>query len=254
MRQLLQIFYVIYAFLLFLIGLLILFPGVILAVLIGQPAGGNLVIRMCRVWSDCWLFAVAIRNRTITAEPINPGRHYVFVANHISYLDIPVIFQSIRKNSFRVLGKYEMSKIPIFGILYRLAVVLVDRSSNANRAKSMQVLKKILDQNISILIFPEGTFNLTDKPLKHFYDGAFRIAIETGTAIKPLVYLDTVELMHYNSPLSLRPGISRVVILPEISVKGLTLADVPLLKKMVFDEMEKTIIAYRTPLTVATSS
>jgi 1-acyl-sn-glycerol-3-phosphate acyltransferase len=244
-RKFFHTLYVIYAIVLFVVGLLIIFPGVLFAILLGNPGGGNLVIKLCRAWSDCWLFVIGIRNRSIILEPIDPNRHYVFVANHTSYLDIPIIFQSIRKNSFRVLGKSEMSKIPVFGTLYKLAVVLVDRSSNAHRAKSMEILKKTLDQNISILIFPEGTFNETGNPLKKFYDGAFRIAIETNTPIKPTVYLDTIKLMHFSSPLRLKPGVSRVVILPEIPVEGYTLQNLEQLKQQVYAAMEAAIIKYR---------
>ncbi len=244
--KMLRGFYLLYAYILFVVGLLIIFPFVIAAVFLGQPTGGNFVIHLCRGWSDAWLFLIGIRSKTIVEEPIDPKRHYVFVSNHISYLDIPVIFQGIRKNNFRVLGKIEMSKIPLFGTVYKLAVVLVDRSSAEGRAKSLRTLGKLLNQNISILIYPEGTFNETGEPLKSFYDGAFKMAIETQTAIKPIVYPDTIHLMHYRSVFSLRPGVSRIVVLPEIPVEGLTLADLPTLKKKVYEQMEKCIIEQRS--------
>ena len=114
-RKSLHLLYVVYAMSLFVAGLIIIFPGVLFSLVAGQPASGNFVIRLCRGWSDCWLFLIGIRSKTIKEEPIDPSRHYVFVANHISYLDIPVIFQAVRKNPIRVLGKVEMSKIPVFG-------------------------------------------------------------------------------------------------------------------------------------------
>ncbi len=236
--------YIFYSYLLFVVGLLIIFPGVLVALLLGQPAGGNLVIKLSRAWSDGWLFLIGIRHKNIVEAPIQTNRHYVFVANHISYLDIPLIFQAVRKNPIRVLGKIEMSKIPVFGLLYRLAVVLIDRSSNKSRADSIVRLCEVLEKNISIFIFPEGTFNEGRKPLKHFYDGAFRMAIETQTPIKPIVYLDAVNRMHYKSLFSLTPGISRAVILPEIDVTSYTIADVGLLKQNTFDAMEACIILY----------
>jgi 1-acyl-sn-glycerol-3-phosphate acyltransferase len=216
-----------------------------LSLLAGQPSSGNFVIRLCRGWSDCWLFLIGIRNKTITEEPIDPSRHYVFVANHISYLDIPIIFQAIRKNPIRVLGKIEMSKIPVFGTLYKLATVQVDRSDSKARAKSLDVLRNVLDKNISIFIFPEGTFNETGNPLKKFYDGAFRMAIETNTPIKPVVFLDTHKLMHYSSPLRLKPGLSRVVILPEVPVENITMDNLPELKEKVYKAMYQAILTHR---------
>jgi 1-acyl-sn-glycerol-3-phosphate acyltransferase len=239
-----QFLYCLYAFVLFVTLLLLISPVILIALLLQQPASGNLTIRISKFWSDAWLFLIGIRHVNIEQQPIDAGQHYVFVANHISYLDIPLIFQAIRHNMIRVLGKVEMSRIPVFGSLYRLAVVMVDRSNAEKRAKSVLVLKKMLAQNISIFIFPEGTFNETGFPLKTFYDGAFRVAIETQTAIKPIVFLDSKDLMHYSSVWNLRPGVSRSVILPAIPVEGLTLADLDALKKQVYDLMESTIIEY----------
>ena len=243
-RKYLHVLYVVYAILLFVIGLLVIFPFVLLAILFGHPASGNFVIKLCRGWSDYWLFCIGIRNKTIIEEKIDASKHYVFVANHVSYLDIPVIFQSIRKNHIRILGKIEMAKIPVFGTLYKLATVQVDRSDNKGRAKSLENLRKVLNKNISIFIFPEGTFNETGNPLKNFYDGAFRMAIETGTPIKPIVNLDTKKLMHYSSPMKLRPGVSRMVILPEVAVDGLKMEDITTLKSKVHQIMEEAIVKY----------
>ncbi|MFX8832871.1 lysophospholipid acyltransferase family protein, partial [Acinetobacter baumannii] len=86
----------------------------------------------------------------------------MFVANHISYMDIPAIVSGIHQ-PYRALGKYEMVKVPVFGWIYRAAVILVDRSSQEKRAKSVRALKSALSKHISILIFPEGTFNITEQ-------------------------------------------------------------------------------------------
>jgi 1-acyl-sn-glycerol-3-phosphate acyltransferase len=237
-------FYLLYCYVSFIAGLFIVFPFVLLAATLGQPKAGNFVIKLSRIWSDGWLFLIGVFHKNLVESPIDPNRHYVFVANHISYLDIPLIFQAIRKNSFRVLGKIEMSKIPVFGLLYRLAVVLIDRSSPQSRAKSIVQLQKTLHQNISIFIFPEGTFNESKQPLKDFYDGAFRIAIETQTPIKPIVFLDAVNRMHYKSIFSITPGRSRAVHLPEIPVNGYSLDDVAKLKNTTFEAMEACIKKY----------
>lgn len=244
LKKIVYPFYLAFAYLTFVAGLLIIFPGVLLALLIGQPTAGNMVIRLSRAWSDGWLFLIGVRPTIMTESPVDPNKHYVFVANHISYIDIPLIFQGIRKNSFRVLGKIEMSKIPVFGLLYRLAVVLIDRTSAKSRAESISKLQEVLNQNISIFIFPEGTFNESKKPLKNFYDGAFRIAIETQTPIKPIVFLDAVNRMHHKSIFSITPGPSRAVQLPEIPVNGYTQDDIATLKKATFDAMEACILKY----------
>jgi 1-acyl-sn-glycerol-3-phosphate acyltransferase len=153
-------------------------------------------------------------------------------------MDIPCIIRSIHQ-PLRILGKHEMVKYPVFGIIYRMVVVLVDRSSTEKRAKSVRALKAALQKGISIFIFPEGTFNETGKPLKDFYDGAFRIAIEMQTPIKPILFIDTHKRMHYKNIWQLNPGICRTVYLNEIPVDGYTLKEVLLLKNKVHAIMEE---------------
>jgi 1-acyl-sn-glycerol-3-phosphate acyltransferase len=105
-------------------------------------------------------------------------------------------------------------------------------------------MKEFLGKHISIFIFPEGTFNETGAPLKDFYDGAFRIALETETPIKPVLFVDTIHRLHFKSVLSLTPGISRVVFLEEVPVDGLSIQDLPQLKQKVYNVMKKGLMRY----------
>jgi 1-acyl-sn-glycerol-3-phosphate acyltransferase len=240
-----RILFTIYALLVFTGFLLLIFPLVIIASFFGKIRGGNFIYKLCIAWADVLLFAVGIRTKYIIEQATDPLKSYVFLFNHIAYIDIPVIMKATRGRQFRILGKAELAKVPIFGFLYRNAVVLVDRSSAANRAKSVRQLKSILAKGISIVLSPEGTFNTTHRPLKEFYDGAFRIAIETQTPIKPLLFLDVYDRMNYNSIFSLTPGISRIVYLAEVSVDGLTIKDVPMLKEKVYRQMEEALVRYK---------
>lgn len=149
------------------------------------------------------------------------------------------------RQPLRILGKAEMGKVPVFGIIYNAAVVPVLRGSAANRAKSVKTLKSVLSKEISIYIAPEGTFNMTDKPLIDFYDGAFRLAIETQTPIKPLLFLDAVDRLHWRSIFSLTPGKLRTVYLDEISPEGFTPFDVQAYKQKVYDTMEAKLNEYK---------
>jgi len=187
---------------------------------------------------------LGLHHITLPGPEPDPRKQYVFVANHISYLDIPLILRVIRRHSFRVLGKAEMRKVPIFGYIYSRAVVMVDRSTPDQRSKSARELIGVLRQGISVFIFSEGTFNETRDPLKGFYDGAFRIAIETQTSVKPILFLDTYDRMHYSSVFSLNPGKLRTVFLPEVSVEGLTIEDLPDLREKVFRMMEEGLKKY----------
>lgn len=232
--------YLIYAFALFVAMLIFIFPLVLLASIFGKIRGGNMIYRICMHWADAWYFLIGIWHRNIYESPHDKKRQYIFVANHISYLDGPVLVKTLRQ-PMRALGKIEMDKIPLFGFIYSYAVVKVDRSDAEHRAKSIRNLKSVLNKGISIIIFPEGTFNMTQEPLLPFYDGAFRIAIETQTPIKPILFLDAYDRMHYRPVFSLNPGRSRSVFLTEIPVDGLTLDDLAALKEKVRGVMEEKL-------------
>src|SRR6187549_2250360 len=146
--------------------MLVLVPLVIIASFFGKVRGGNIIYDICRFWADAWLFLAGIRHRNIYEAPHDRSLQYIFVSNHISYMDSPVMMKAIRKQHFRVLGKAELGQIPIFGFIFKNAAVSVDRKNPENRAKSVLTLKSIIRRGISVFIFPEGTFNLTHKPLK----------------------------------------------------------------------------------------
>ncbi len=220
---------------------------VLICMLFGKIKGGNLVYRACNIWARIWYGLIGVRHKEIYEEPLDKNRQFIFVANHISYMDIPALVRCMQQ-PIRVLGKYEMLRYPVFGLIYRMAVIVVDRKNTETRAKSVRALKAALQKGISIFIFPEGTFNETGNPLKEFYDGAFRIAIQTQTPIKPLLFLDTHERMHYKSIFELTPGKSRVVFMNEIDVSCYTFKDIHLLKQKVHDVMEEGLLKYRSNL------
>lgn len=224
--------------------MLLFLPVFVVASFFGKVNGGNIIYDMCRIWADAWLFLIGVSHKNIYESPHDRSLQYVFVSNHISYMDIPTIMKAIRKQHFRVLGKAELGQIPVFGFIFKQAAVSVDRKNAENRAKSVLILKSIIKRGISVFIFPEGTFNLTHKPLKEFYDGAFRIAIETETPIKPILFLDTYDRLNYKSVFSLSPGRSRSVFLEETNTAGLSLNDVPMLKEKIYKQMEESLIKY----------
>ena len=202
-----------------------------------------MVMRLCMLWADLWFLLIFIWHKKIYESPHDKKKSYIFISNHISYLDAAILVKAYRQ-PFRPLGKVEMSKVPVFGFIYRNAIVTVDRSSTANRANSVRVLKSLINKGISVLVFPEGTFNKTNQPLKEFYDGAFRVAIETQTPIKPVLFLDAYRRMPYESLFCMTPGRSRIVYLDEINVTGYTSADVEKLKHEVYKVMENKLIEY----------
>lgn len=244
LSRFIQVLYIVYALIMFTLFLLLIFPLVVVASFFGKVRGGNFIYRVCHLWADFVLFMLGIRHTNLYESSHDTEKQYVFVFNHISFLDAPVLMKCIRHQPFRILGKAELARVPVFGFVYKKAVVLVERDNAAHRARSVLQLKSVLRKGISIALSPEGTFNMTHKPLKSFYDGAFRIAIETQTPIKPLLFLDTYDRLHYKSIFSLHPGRSRAVFLKTVEVKGLTLQDLSLLKEKVYTSMEEGLKRY----------
>jgi 1-acyl-sn-glycerol-3-phosphate acyltransferase len=231
-----------------LIGGAPLVAGIIVAVIFndlvfGRYRGWNYNYNIFKRVFDVGYFFSGIRWHISYETPHNRKQKYVFVLNHISYFDIPVMMTAIRQ-PIRILGKAGPDKIPIFGYYYRKSIVMVDRSSLISRSRSVEALKHYLEKGISIIICPEGTFNMGNTALKEFYDGAFRIAIETQTDIKPVIMLDNYDRQYYHG-LSLEPGKCRVVYLEEVNVQGLTMNDLETLKMKVYLQMDDALRRYK---------
>ncbi|MCB9055984.1 MAG: 1-acyl-sn-glycerol-3-phosphate acyltransferase [Chitinophagales bacterium] len=223
--------------------MLLIFPFAFIASFFGRIKGGNMVMRLCMLWADLWFPLIFIWHSKKYEVPHDKSKAYIFVTNHISYIDAAIIPKAYRQ-PIRPLGKIETSKVPVFGFIYKNAIVTVDRSSAEHRANSVRVLKSLIKKGISVLVFPEGTFNMTTKPLKEFYDGAFRVAIETQTPIKPVLFLDAYKRMPYESLFLMTPGQSRIVYLDEIPVSGYSLNDISMLKEKVYNIMEEKLVEY----------
>ena len=190
-----------------------------------------------KYWVKWWLFMIGMP--TTTYGNIPNGR-YIYVANHISYLDSMVVFSAL-PDYFCPLGNKEFSSKFIIGLIYKQLTILVDRDSSESRAKSVKLLKNIIDSGTSIFIFPEGKFNTSDNTMLPFYDGAFRLAINTQTPILPMVLPDTVNRWHYKSWFSQTPGKNRAIFLDPVEVKGLTLTNIEELKQKVHSLIENEL-------------
>lgn len=222
--------------------MIVYLPGILLPFLFGEKYG-TISYQFLKLWS--WTFSKLnfIPYEISGKENIHAGKAYVYISNHTSYLDIPGVCLTV-PTQIRPLAKKELKKIPVFGWIANNAAIIVDRSSNESRRKSMDHLKDVLKRGISILIFPEGTQNKGPEPLQPFYDGAFRIAIETQQPVLPMVILGAGELMPPKK-FTIKAGKIKIAVLPEISTAGMKLADVPILKEKVISVMTVVIKASR---------
>ncbi len=239
-----QWLYILYAAIIFVGVMLLILPFIFLASFLGRIKGGNVIYYFLWFWSRTWFPAVGIFVKRIYKYDRKDKTPFIYVVNHSTYLDAALAV-GVMRLPFRPLGKIEMQKIPLFGFIYKHAVVPVDRSDAKARSRSVRELIATIKEGVSILIFPEGTTNDTDKPLTPFHNGAFRIAIETQTALQPVLYLDCKDRLPRSKVARLNPGRCRIVYLPPVRVDGMTMEDLPALKQQVFDIMEKELLSYR---------
>ncbi len=219
-------------------------PGILLPFMIGEQYG-TIGYQFLKLWS--WTFSKLnfIPYEIKGKENIHPGKAYIYISNHTSYLDIPGVCLTV-PTQIRPLAKKELKNIPVFGWIVKNAAIIVDRSSNESRRKSMDYLKDVLKRGISILIFPEGTQNRSQESLQPFYDGAFRIAIETQQPIVPMAILGAGKLMPPKE-FVIRPGRINIVVMKEIATEGMKLADLPALKEKVIKLISHEIQTYSRP-------
>jgi len=231
--------YVLWVVIVFTTFMIILLPVFILPILIGQKYG-FITYGGLRVWA--WIFSklTFIRYQIKGKENIDLKSSYIYSSNHTSFLDAPGLALGV-PTQFRPLAKKELLKIPVFGLIVRVVTIIVDRSSPESRRASVEKLTRLLKQGLSILIFPEGTQNRSKERLQPFYDGAFRIAIETQTDIMPMVVVNAGRLMPPSS-LSIKPGRIKVVFGKPVSAKGLTLKNIKALKTEVYNQMDQLLI------------
>lgn len=233
-------FYLVWVLLVFTVFMILYLPGILIPFIFGDKAAA-IGFKFLKLWS--WTFSKLnfIPYQISGLEHVDKSKSYIYVSNHTSYLDIPGITLTI-PTQFRPLAKKELKRIPVFGWIAQSACIIVDRSSNESRRKSMEHLKDILAMGISILIFPEGTQNRSQNRLRPFYDGAFRIAIETQQPIIPIVVLNAGKLMP-PSKFHIEPGAIKVIVGKEIATAQFSLKETGVLKQKVRDVMDEMILA-----------
>jgi 1-acyl-sn-glycerol-3-phosphate acyltransferase len=161
------------------------------------------------------------------------GQNYIIVCNHNSLMDVPVSTPFMPRAN-KTIAKKSFTKVPIFGWIYTFGSVLVDRNSDASRRKSIDDMKNVLAIGLDMLIYPEGTRNRTGDPLKKFYDGAFRLATDTGKPILPAILFHTKKVFPANKFLYLMPHRLEMHFLPAVASQGISSEE---LKEKIFKLM-----------------
>lgn len=234
--------YTFWAGLVFVVIFLLLYP--LIFICLQRRSWKRVAHRLVGLWGQLFFLFAGIRVKVTHHFKPDPKQIYVFCANHFSYVDIAVVVVIIR-HYFSFVGKNAMKKIPLFGYLYARLNILVDRSDKNSRANSLSRSIRALQSGRSIVIFPEGgivskNFPHMASPLK---DGAFIMGIQQQVPIVPMSFHNNHQIMD-DDTLMMRPGTLHVEIHPPFDTKGLTMEDLPVLRKKVFESIQNPILAY----------
>ncbi len=162
--------------------------------LLKEPAKASWHRHVSRVWMWIYLHLIGCPLKVKGKEHFIAHTNYVIVCNHNSLMDVPVSTPFMPRPN-KTIAKKSFAKIPLFGWIYTFGSVLVDRKSDESRRKSYEEMKRMLAIGLDMLIYPEGTRNRTEDPLKSFYDGAFRLAVDTGKPMLPVILLHTKKVL-----------------------------------------------------------
>lgn len=159
-----------------------------------EPRRSYIMHKIYRSWMLTFFFFIGLRLRVKGKENFVPGENYIVVYNHNSLIDVPVSVPFM-PGANKTIAKVELSKIPVFGLLYKRGSVLVDRKNEESRKMSYVKMKEVLAMGLHMCIYPEGTRNKTNQPLQRFHDGAFRLSVDSGKPILPAIILNSKKAL-----------------------------------------------------------
>lgn len=240
-RVLGHIFFV-YALLLFVATMLIVFIPIWMTTWFKEPIRAKLLHRLFRIWMGTYMPLVGCLVIRRGKEKFRKGQSYVVVINHNSFVDIPVSSPWIPGPN-KTLAKIEMAKIPIFGVIYSAGSVLVNRKNEQSRRESFSKMQATLEQGLHLCLYPEGTRNKTKQPVQPFFDGAFITAIRSQHPVMPAVIFNTGKILPHNMKAWAWPKTIHFHFLDPIPTKGLALSDLATLKARVHQLMTDYYVA-----------
>ncbi|MBT8351297.1 MAG: 1-acyl-sn-glycerol-3-phosphate acyltransferase [Deltaproteobacteria bacterium] len=147
-----------------------------------------------RFWGKMILFVSRTKVTVNGISNIDPSKSYIFMPNHQSNFDIPVLIGCIPAQ-FRWLAKAELFKIPLFGRAMRgCGYISIDRADRKSAFKSLKKAADTIRNGVSVLIFPEGTRSLDGK-IRDFKKGGFVLSVDSGVSIIPVIIHGTWSIM-----------------------------------------------------------
>ncbi len=206
-----------------LLGTLVFGSTVLIAQILGLPRGpGSTYDNAQRRWGKLLLMAAGVRVVRHGDDRLAPGAPRVFVANHVSWFDIPVLLAALPSYGF--VAKREIETVPFFGAAARAAgVIYIDRENRKAAFSAYEDASNKIRAGQSVLVYPEGTRG-DEYALRQFKKGPFVLAIGAGAPVVPVVIYGTIEVNPRGS-FTATSGVVHVHMLEPVPTDGLTYHD-----------------------------
>lgn len=206
-----------------------------------HPTAFKIKVLWCRVLALLMFTRFKIEGK----EHLNFDGPCVVCINHQSYMDIIYMYPVI-PHYFKFIGKKELRSWLMIGPFFKKGMdISVNRANAMEARKSLDEAMAALREGISVAIFPEGEIPVDTPQLKRFKNGAFKMALETQTAVLPVTFLHNHHRLHEPFDLLGRctPGTCEVVIHPRIETQGMDLMDIAPVRNKVYEVINGPLVA-----------
>lgn len=199
---------------------------------------GSVFDKAPRWWSQWIAWSARMQVVTHGREAVDPEVPHIYVANHVSIMDIPAVLLALPAHGF--VAKRELSRVPFFGAAARaVGVVYIDRDNRKSAFAAYEEAAELVRAGRSVIVFPEGTRGTT-YGLREFKKGPFVLAIRSGVPIIPVIIHGTIEVTP-NGTLDVTPGRVNIHLLDPVPTAGLSYGDRNVLAETVRDRMAEAM-------------
>lgn len=194
-------------------------------------------------WGRAFFTLLFVPVKTEWRGKLKRKQSYVFAPNHFSLLDIPVM--GYVPKPFVFVGKSSLTKIPLFGFMFKKLHITVNRESVKSRYQALVKSYQAVDEGKSVVMFPEGGIRSKDAMrLAPFKNGPFRVAIQKQIPIVPVTMPYNGLILPDDNKLLMRPKRPKVIFHEPIETTGMGEEDLEWLKKQTFDVIHKELSKY----------
>ena len=201
------------------------FVGVVIVAPFSQQKAGRW---FARTWGKGLLMGVPAGLTIRGGDNLDPRQSYIVVANHLSLMDIPILYGWVKLDLKWVMKK-ELRKVPMIGGgCALLGHIFLDRANHQESLRELERFKARMEPGTSVMFFPEGTRS-RDGQLKGFKMGAFRMAQDLDIPILPITIKGADAILTPDG-MDLHPGRAEMIIHPAIGVEQVRSAEAEALR------------------------